>query len=216
MGTGSSSAKGGRDRRKQLEEQRDTLDVSIRALKAALSPQNCKSRDEALKLSRRLALATKQRQTIDGQIDQIDAVRTNATVLEGKAVVQIATMNAAKRIENLDRHMVTKDKAAKSAARVARVVRNLNTSTDAVDELVGAISEAAEDAIEEANGGGDDEKQDEAVNELMAQWDDARELGLPPVPLPRDLSPVHADGALDHPAPVVGDESVARQDDKKQ
>lgn len=225
MGNGI-SAKKLVDERRRLEGKRDRLDVSIRAIRAALSPQNCRSRDEATELAQRLAKATRERSVINSQLQQIDAVHTNATMIEGSVMVQRATVTAARRVEDLNRHMVTKAEATRSAAKVAQVVQRLDVSNDAVETLTEAISSAAGEVLESATaaagGDGGDSPEQKEIDEILAKWEDAQHLDLDAIPMPpvRGPSPVAVDPA------AVGHDSLAplqpqpppspqRQDEKK-
>ncbi len=227
MGNGI-SAKKSIDERRQLEKRRDCLDVSIRATRAALSPQNCRSRDEAAALARRLAKATQERRVIDSQIQQIDAVHTNATMIEGSVMVQRATVTAAKRVEDLNRHMVTKAEATRSAAKVAQVVQRLDVSNDVVDELTEAINGAAGDVLESAAaaaGDGDDSPEQKEIDEILEKWADAQRLDLEAIPMPpvRGPSPATVEPAAvgyDHlvqppPPPPQPQPSLPRQQEQQ-
>lgn len=164
--------------RKMLVERIDQLSVSMRALSAAMHQDNCKSREELAVLTKRFLRAKNQKETLERQLDQIEAVRTNATVLESKVLVQSATVTAAQRVGSLGAHAPTRGEVVQSAARVTRVTRDLEMSGDAVSSLTDAISDAASSALDEANDDevGQTQKDEEETARIVAQWEDARAL----------------------------------------
>jgi len=158
-----------------LVERIDQLSVSMRALSTAMHPDNCRSREELAVLTKRFLRAKGQKETLERQLDQIEAVRTNATVLESKVLVQSATVTAAQRVGSLGAHAPTRGEVVQSAARVTRVARDLEASGDAVSSLTDVISDAASTALDE-NEVEQNEKDREETERIVAQWEDAQAL----------------------------------------